>query len=124
MNKKNSLYRFFTLMYKILICILAPLCFLRISYLYIISIAHYGFKGVLFPFFGLLYVISEIFSDILDGTMFLIVLLAIIFVCSFLSQQFIHILRPKFSSKKVLFLCFLYYLLTVGAGLALGRMEY
>ena len=114
MNKKSSTFRFLNKVYKILICILAPICFLFAPYYYIYSIVDFGYKGLLTAPIGTIIFLTELFSEI-DAWM----VLTLVLLCTFISQKFIHTIWPKLSSKKVLFFCFIYYFLMASAMRAL-----
>ena len=110
MNKKSSTFRFLNKVYKILICILAPICFLCAPYYFVYTIVDVGYRGLLAAPIGTIIFFEGLFFEI-DIWM----VLALVLMCTFISQQFIHIIWPKLSNKKVLFFCFLYYFFMASA---------
>ena len=110
MNEKKSHY-YLNKVYKLSISVLAPFFFLVAPYYYIVCILEAGSLAIIFPIYGMVYLFYEF--DIAS-----LILLAIVLICTLISQKFIHIYWPRFSNKITFVLFFLYYLLMTGAAVA------
>ncbi len=108
MNKDGLFYRIASRLYKILICILAPICFLR-------SLLNcYG--GISNVSNVLTYVRDDYLTveDLISAdTIGWFVLCLVVLTCAFVSHQFLRIWWPKLFSKKIFILFCFYYLFSI-----------
>ena len=104
MDETSSVYCFLSRIYRILIAILAPLCFLVATFLLVVIFLQTDFEIMNLLPIGVEYIQ---YGDLGRAEFYI---LGFALTSIILSYQFIHIFLPKFSNKKSFILLLLYYL--------------
>lgn len=111
MNKESLLYRVASRLYKVLICILAPICFLFVALLFGALLFYRG-MGIIYHF-GEIIQHSEPEELIFFEFIFIFTSTIIGLICAFISKSFVRIVWSKLSPKKTFLLFWLYYFVIV-----------